>query len=103
VNHLKTGGAHYAPGAAVASMVAAILRDRHEILPAAAYLQGEYRQRDIYVGVPCRLGASGVEAVLELPLTEMERAALQRSVLTVQGQVERVVNTLIKQPATVPG
>jgi malate dehydrogenase len=103
VNHLKTGGAHYAPGAAVASMVAAILRDRHEILPAAAYLQGEYRQRDIYVGVPCRLGASGVEAVLELPLTEMERAALQRSVLTVQGQVERVVNALIKQPATVPG
>jgi malate dehydrogenase len=55
------------------------------------------------VGVPCRLGASGVEAVLELPLTEMERAALQRSVLTVQGQVERVVNALIKQPATVPG
>ena len=80
-----------------------VVTNPHEILPAAAYLQGEYRQRDIYVGVPCRLGTSGVEAVLEVPLTEIEQAALQRSVLAVQGQVERVMNALMKQPATVSG
>lgn len=101
VNHLKVGGAHYAPGAAVATMVAAILRDRHEILPAAAYLQGEYQQQDIYVGVPCRLGASGVEAVVELPLSTEEQTALGRSAAAVRGQVERAMAALITPPVAV--
>ena len=82
-------------------MVAAILRDRHEILPAAAYLQGEYQQQDIYVGVPCRLGASGVEAVVELPLSTEEQTALGRSAATVRGQVERAMAALITPPVAV--
>lgn len=100
VNLLQAGGAYYAPGAAIATMVEAILRDRHEILPAAAYLQGEYQQRDLFLGVPCRLGAQGVEEVIELPLNHQEQAALERSAIAVQGQVQRTLNALM--PAATP-
>lgn len=79
VRLLKTGSAFYAPGAAVAEMVWAILRDKHIVLSASVYLEGEYGLHDIYFGVPIVLGREGVERIIEVPLTEEERAAVQRS------------------------
>ena len=79
VSLLKTGSAFYAPGAALAQMVEAILLDRHLIIPASAYLQGEYGQSGIFFGVPVQLGRSGMEKIIEYELTEEEREALERS------------------------
>ncbi len=79
VRLLKTGSAFYAPGAAVAEMVAAILRDKHLVLPASVYLEGEYGLNDIYFGVPIVLGREGVERIIEVSLTPEEQAAVQRS------------------------
>jgi malate dehydrogenase len=79
VSLLKTGSAYYAPGAALAQMVEAILLDRHLIVPASAYLQGEYGQSGIFFGVPVQLGRSGLEKIIEYELTEEERQALERS------------------------
>jgi malate dehydrogenase len=79
VGLLKTGSAYYAPSAAVVQMVEAILFDRKEILPCAAYLEGEYGQRGIFAGVPVKLGACGVEKVIEVDLTPEEKAGLQKS------------------------
>jgi malate dehydrogenase len=78
VNLLKTS-AWYAPASAVVEMVDAVLRDKKKILPCAAYLQGEYGMRDVYLGVPVRLGAGGMEKVIEIALSSDESAALQRS------------------------
>src|SRR5262245_2235879 len=78
VNLLKTS-AWYAPASAVVEMVDAVLRDKKEILPCAAYLQGEYGMRDVYLGVPVRLGAGGMEKVVEISLTADEKAALTKS------------------------
>ncbi len=75
---LKTS-AFYAPARSITEMVDAILLDKHKILPCAAYLQGEYGLRDLFVGVPCKLGASGLEQILEVQLTSEDRAALTRS------------------------
>ncbi len=80
VQLLKTGSAFYAPGAAVAQMVEAILRDKHAVLPASAYLEGEYGLNDICFGVPVVLGRNGVERIIEVSLTDEEKAAVQRSV-----------------------
>src|SRR5438105_2846305 len=79
VNLLKTGSAFYAPSAAVAQMVDAIVYDRKQILPCAVRLEGEYGIEGLFVGVPAKLGAGGVEEILELDLTEPEQAALRRS------------------------
>ncbi|MCX8126840.1 MAG: malate dehydrogenase, partial [Dehalococcoidia bacterium] len=79
VSLLKTGSAYYAPAAATVRMVEAILFDRKEILPCAAYLEGEYGISGTVVGVPCRLGSLGIEQVIELKLTEGELAALRKS------------------------
>src|ERR1700682_3145211 len=79
VNLLKSGSAYYAPSAAVAQMVDAIILDRKQILPCAVRLEGEYGIRGLFVGVPVKLGAGGAEEVIQLELTEDERAALQRS------------------------
>jgi malate dehydrogenase len=76
---LKTGSAFYAPGAAVVEMVQAILRDEKRIIPCSAYLDGEYGLRDLYFGVPVKLGAGGIEAILEVELTAAEQAAVQVS------------------------
>ena len=81
---LKTGSAYYAPGAAVVQMVEAILKDKKRVLPVAAYLDGEYGERDIYVGVPAVIGSGGVERVLEIELNEEERASFRRSVNSVR-------------------
>jgi malate dehydrogenase len=79
VKHLKTGSAFYAPSAAAVEMVEAILKDKKKILPCAAYLQGEYGINGLYVGVPCKLGARGLEQIIEIKLTAEEQAALQKS------------------------
>jgi malate dehydrogenase len=79
VNLLKTGSAYYAPAAAIAQMVEAILKDKHLIVPASAYLQGEYGLRELFFGVPVQLGRRGVEKVIEYKLDESEMAALNKS------------------------
>ncbi len=79
VSLLKTGSAYYAPGAAVAQMVEAILKDKHLIVPAAAYLQGEYGLKDMFFGVPAQLGRKGVEKVYEYRLSASEQAAFKKS------------------------
>ena len=79
VGLLKTGSAFYAPSVAIAQMVEAILKDKHLIVPAAAYLQGEYGLNDIYFGVPTQLGRGGVEKIIEYQLSDNERAALENS------------------------
>ncbi len=79
VGYLKTGSAYYAPAAAVADMVAAIIGDEGRIVPASVQLQGEYGLTDVFVGVPVKLGANGVEQVIELDLTDEELTALHRS------------------------
>src|SRR6266851_6061987 len=84
VNLLKTGSAYYAPSAAVVEMVEAILKDKKKILPCAVYLDGEYGIKGLFVGVPVKLGARGVEQVIEITLTAEERIALQKSAAAVQ-------------------
>ncbi len=79
VAHLKTGSAYYAPSAAAVEMVEAIALDRKRILPCAAWLEGEYGLRDVYCGVPVKLGRRGLEAILEVSLTDAERSALAAS------------------------
>src|SRR6202041_4163625 len=79
VKHLKTGSAYYAPSAAAVEMVEAILKDKKKILPCAAYLEGEDGISGLYVGVPCKLGAAGLEKIIEIKLTPEEDAALKRS------------------------
>ena len=88
VKHLKTGSAFYAPSASVLDMVESIVKDKKRILPAAAYLQGEYGVDGLYVGVPCKLGAKGLLQVIELDLTAEEKAALSISVNDVAENVE---------------
>ena len=84
VNYLKTGSAYYAPSAAVAEMIDAIFNDRKKILPCAAYLEGEYGISGLFVGVPVKLGAKGIEQIIEIKLTAEEQAALQKSAASVK-------------------
>jgi len=79
VKYLKTGSAYYAPSAAVAEMVEAILKDKKKIVPCAAYLEGEYGIHGLFIGVPCKLGSNGIEKIIEIKLTPEEQAALQKS------------------------
>jgi malate dehydrogenase len=79
VAHLKTGSAYYAPAAAAVQMAEAIVKDKRRILPCAAWLQGEYGFNDLFLGVPCMLGANGLERILEVELDEAEQAALATS------------------------
>jgi len=79
VKYLKTGSAYYAPSAAAVEMVEAILKDKKKIVPCAAYLQGEYGIEGYYIGVPCKLGAAGLEQIIEIKLTAEEDAALKKS------------------------
>ena len=79
ISLIKTSSACYAPGAAAVQMIEAILRDKKLILPCSVYLKGEYGLRDIFFGVPVKLGAGGAEDIFEVQLTEEERAALERS------------------------
>jgi len=83
VNYLKTGSAYYAPSAAAVQMAEAIVLDKKRILPCAAWLTGEYGLRDVFCGVPCKLGRRGLEGILEVTLTDVERADLHRSAAAV--------------------
>jgi malate dehydrogenase len=88
VSLLKTGSAFYAPSASVTAMVASILRDEKRILPTCVRLEGEYGLHDVFVGVPARLGRSGVEQIIELELTAEERSALHASAAAVRETVD---------------
>src|SRR5438034_7078603 len=88
VSLLKTGSAYYAPSAASVEMLEAIFKDKKKILPCAAYLEGEYGVNGLYVGVPCKLGARGLEQIIEINLTAEERIALQKSAAAVQELID---------------
>ncbi|HMC53649.1 MAG TPA: malate dehydrogenase [Gemmatimonadaceae bacterium] len=79
VKHLKTGSAYYAPSAGAVQIAEAIVKDQKRILPCSAWLQGEYGMKDLFLGVPCKLGRKGLERVLEVQLTADETAALRKS------------------------
>ncbi len=90
VNYLKTGSAFYAPGAAIVQMIESILKDKKRILPCAVLLQGEYGHDGIFMGVPVKLGAGGVEEVLELELAAEEKSAFDESA----NQVRELIKSL---------
>lgn len=90
VKYLKTGSAYYAPAAATVEMVEAILLDRKRVLPCSAYLEGEYGISGVFVGVPVKLGANGIEQIFELKLTDEEKAALHKSA----GAVKELVDVM---------
>jgi malate dehydrogenase len=79
VQYLKTGSAYYAPSSGAVQMAEAIVKDKKRILPCAAWLEGEYGLEGLFLGVPCKLGRNGLEAILEVELTAEERAALEKS------------------------
>ena len=85
---MKTASAFYAPSSGAVEMAEAILKDKKKILPCVAYLQGEYGINDLFIGVPVKLGSSGIEEIIEIRLTEEENEALQRSAGAVQGLVD---------------
>ncbi len=91
VAHLKTGSAYYAPSAAAVEMVEAIVHDSKRVLPCSVWLQGEYGLRDVFCGVPVKLGRAGLERVLEVTLTDAERAALTASAEAVRG-IQQVID-----------
>jgi len=90
---LKTGSAYYAPASAAVEMAESILKDKKKILPCAAYLQGEYGIQDLFIGVPVKLGAAGIEEIIEITLTEEEQQALQKSAESVQ-DLKNLLKTL---------
>ncbi len=90
VSLLKTGSAFYAPAAALAQMTEAILKDKHLIVPASAYLTGEYGLSDIYFGVPVQLGRQGVEKIIEYDLNDEEMAALKKSAEHVKANIAKL-------------
>ncbi|MBY0375326.1 MAG: malate dehydrogenase [Bryobacteraceae bacterium] len=90
VNYLKTGSAYYAPSAATVEMVESILKDKKKVLPCAALLEGEYGINGLYVGVPVKLGARGVEQIYELNLTADEKSALAKSAASVQELTDKL-------------
>ncbi|HEY0733828.1 MAG TPA: malate dehydrogenase [Herpetosiphonaceae bacterium] len=87
VQLLKTGSAYYAPSAATVQMVEAILKDKKRILPASAFMQGEYGLNDIFFGVPVKLGANGIEQIIELPLSDEEKAGVEKSAALVRDSI----------------
>src|SRR5689334_17889886 len=88
VKYLKTGSAYYAPSAAAVEMAESIIKDKKKVLPCAAYLEGEYGINGLFVGVPVKLGAGGVEKIYEVKLTAEESAKLKKSAASVQEMVD---------------
>jgi malate dehydrogenase len=93
VSLLKTGSAYYAPASAAVEMAESILKDKKKILPCAAYLEGEYGINDLFMGVPVKLGAGGVEQIIQITLTDEEQAALHKSAAAVQ-ELKDILSTL---------
>lgn len=87
VNLMKTGSAYFAPASSICLMCQAILQNQARLLPVAVYLQGEYGIKDIFLGMPCQLGANGVEKIIELDLSDREKAALSQCAETVQDNI----------------
>ncbi len=88
VKYLKTGSAYYAPSAGAVEMAESILKDKKKVLPCAAYLDGEYGYKDLFVGVPCKLGSMGIEKIYEIQLTAEEKVQLDKSSAAVQELVD---------------
>jgi malate dehydrogenase len=95
VSLLKTGSAYYAPAAAIAQMVEAILKDKHLVVPAAAMLHGEYGIKDMFFGVPVQLGRNGIERIFEYNLDDKEKAALAKSASSVRQTLD-ALRSLVK-------
>jgi malate dehydrogenase len=95
VSLLKTGSAYYAPASAAVEMAESILKDKKKILPCAAYLEGEYGINDLFMGVPVKLGARGVEEIIQITLTDEEQAALHNSADAVQ-ELKDILSKLSK-------
>ena len=92
VKYLKTGSAYYAPGASSAQMALSVLQDEKRIIPASAYLQGEYGYQDLFLGVPVIIGKQGIEKIIELELTPEEKTALDGSVDEVKGGLDQLAS-----------
>ncbi len=90
VGYLKTGSAYYAPSSAVCQMAKSIAVDKGSILPCSAYMQGEYGLKDVFIGVPVKLGKGGIREIIEIELTDDEKAALQNSAKHVRGTIEEL-------------
>ncbi len=90
VGYLKTGSAYYAPSSAAVQMAEAIARNKRRILPCAAYLNGEYGQEDLFLGVPCKLGEEGLVDILEVELTDHERGELEKSAEAVRSTIAKL-------------
>lgn len=90
VSLLKTGSAYYAPAASVVAMIEAILQDKKSVMPVSAYLKGEYGLKDIYIGVPVKLGTGGVEEVVEIELNDEEKKALYKSAEIYQQSIKEL-------------
>ena len=90
VQFLKTGSAYYAPSSGAVQMAEAIVKDKKRILPCSAWLQGEYGMRDLFLGVPCKLGRNGLEKIIEVDLTDAERAELEKSAEAVREPMKLV-------------
>jgi len=88
VKYLKTGSAYYAPSAAAVEMVESILLDRKKVLPCAAFLEGEYGIKGLFVGVPVKLGSKGIEKIYEIRLQPDEKAALEKSAAAVKELID---------------
>ena len=95
VKHLKTGSAYYAPSASAVEMVEAILKDKKKVLPCAAYLEGEYGINGLFVGVPVKLGANGIEQIYEIKLNAEEKAKLAKSAVSVSTLLLTSVRVLL--------
>ena len=93
VKYLKTGSAYYAPSAAAVEMAESVLKDKKKVMPCAAYLEGEYGIKGLFVGVPCKLGARGIEQIYQVKLTAEEQAMLNKSA----GAVQELVDVLNKK------
>jgi malate dehydrogenase len=90
VAHLKTGSAYYAPSSGAVQMVEAIVKDKKRLLPCSAWLTGEFGLKDVYLGVPCLLGAGGAEKIVEIEMTADEKAALAKSADDVRATMQVV-------------
>jgi len=90
VKYLKTGSAYYAPSAGAVQMAEAIVKDKKRVLPCSAWLQGEFGLKDLYLGVPCKLGAAGLEGIIEVDLSKAEKEALKKSADSVKSVLDIV-------------
>lgn len=90
VKHLKTGSAFYAPAAAAVEMIASVIKDQKRVLPCSCFLRGQYGLADVYIGVPAKLGRKGVEAIIELELTEEEKLELKKSADDVKANIAKL-------------